>query len=96
MRRVCVRRGTLADLRLGRNGRGTGITALSDIDLLIIVQDRPAVQRLGSFNAAFPHQELSIAVHDELSFAQLRTADWSSVDHLAREYLPAFGDARTG
>jgi hypothetical protein len=72
---------------------------------LIIVQYRSAVQRLGSFNAAFPHQqlttavhdELSLAVHDELSLAEPRTADWSFVDHLAREHLhlPAFGDART-
>jgi hypothetical protein len=62
---------------------------------LIIVQYRSAVQRLGSFNAAFPHQELTTAVHDELSLAEPRTADWSFVDHLAREHLPAFGDART-
>lgn len=84
--------GAIASVVFGSHARGTAVAALSDIDVLILVQDRRSVRGIQELAQSMTNEDLSVVVHDEDSLAKLRAADWSFVAHLAREHLPASGD----
>lgn len=84
--------GGVAALVFGSRARGTDITPLSDVDILVLVRDRAAVTGLRDLAAASSPLEISLVVHDERSLSILRRRDWSFVEHLKREHIPAFGD----
>jgi predicted nucleotidyltransferase len=87
--------GTIASVVFGSYARGTAVEALSDIDVLMLVQDRRSVHGVREMAQTISNEDLSVIVHDADSLAKLRADDWSFVAHLAREHIPAFGDVGT-
>lgn len=88
--------GARAAVVFGSYARGTAVAPLSDIDVLVWVEDRNAahgIRRLIDEHAPdWPSAELSVLVHDNDSLGDLARSDWSFVSHLHTEQIPVWGD----
>jgi predicted nucleotidyltransferase len=85
-------RGARASIVFGSYARGTAVPDLSDVDLLVFVEDRAAAGSLRWITEAIAEAEVSVLVHDASSLRALCSNDWSFAEHLSRESIPAFGD----
>lgn len=82
--------GARAAVVFGSYARGSAVASLSDIDVLVLVEDRTRRDR--SLLPSYPDDDLSVIVHDRQSLEHLAYSDWSFVEHLRSEHLPVFGE----
>lgn len=87
--------GSRAVFLFGSGARGTAVEGRSDVDLLLLVEDRRVAPRARELTERLGRTDLSLLVHDERSLAALRRDDWSFVSHLDREALPLHGETRS-
>lgn len=84
--------GVRAAIVFGSHARGTAVAPISDIDLLVLVKDRVAAGSARTLAAEICSTDVSVLIHDTASMLALRRSDWSFVEHLCREHIPAYGD----
>jgi predicted nucleotidyltransferase len=84
--------GARASIVFGSCARGTAVPGLSDVDLLVFVDDRASVGNVRWIAEEISDADVSVLLHDPSSLAALCSSDWSFAEHLSRESLPAFGD----
>ncbi len=88
--------GARAAVVFGSYARGTAVAPLSDVDVLIWVEDRRAARGVrdlvNEHSGGCTGAELSVLVHDTDSLGDLSSRDWSFISHLRAEQIPVWGD----